>query len=30
MEWNSTEQAIRSMHEKLRRILPQRSGAIGS
>ena len=30
MDWNSTEQAIRSMHEKLRRILPQRSGAIGS
>ena len=30
MDWNSTEQAIRSMHEKLRHILPQRCGALGS
>ena len=30
MDWASTEQAIRSMHEKLRHILPERCGAIGS
>jgi len=30
MDWDSTEQAIRSMRDKLRRILPERCGAIGS